>query len=94
MELAHPSLFNIWISWRDPPQTSVISAMRLWIGVGLFGLMQNISWHKMKYKQVFLMCSIVLEISRSRMVIVIEVRKSSNNGFMSLNIHLFLVNQV
>jgi len=67
--------------------------MRLWIGVGFFGLVQNISWDKMKYKRVFLMCSVALEISRSCMVVVIEVRKSSNNGLMSFK-YSFIFSEV
>lgn len=57
-----------------------MSAMTSWISVGLFGLVQNISWHKIKYKQVFLMFLVVLETSHSRMVFVIQDRKSSNSG--------------
>ena len=93
VELAHPSLFNIQISWREPPQTSITSAMRSWNGVGLFGFVQNISWHKMKYNRVFLMCSVVSETSRSRMVFVIEVRKSRNNG-LTFSKYLFIFSEV
>jgi len=85
VDAEHPDLFKIRINCRDPPQTFTVSAIKSCIAIGFLGLVKNLSRLKMKYKRIFLTCSVVLLISLLWTGLVISVKKISNKGFVLSN---------